>query len=159
MAELQAIQKLTPPGTTNALLSKDLSFGSLICGDDGTWDTSQAFGCASCHVPNLPLNNGGWVYSEPNPYDPPGNLRPGESPTVNLDLTSEDVRPPRLKPFEGIVWVSAFTDLKLHDIYAGPSDPNIEAIDMNQPAGSPEFFAGNRRFLTRKLWGASRKPN
>jgi CxxC motif-containing protein (DUF1111 family) len=24
---------------------------------------------------------------------------------------------------------------------------------MNQPAGSPGFFAGNSRFLTRKLWG------
>jgi CxxC motif-containing protein (DUF1111 family) len=24
---------------------------------------------------------------------------------------------------------------------------------MNQPAGSPEFFLGNGKFLTRRLWG------
>jgi CxxC motif-containing protein (DUF1111 family) len=49
--------------------------------------------------------------------------------------------------------VPAFTDMKLHDITSGPNDPNAEALNQNQPAGSPGFFAGNRRFLTRKLWG------
>jgi CxxC motif-containing protein (DUF1111 family) len=29
---------------------------------------------------------------------------------------------------------------------------------MNQPAGSPGFFAGNERFITRKLWGAASEP-
>ena len=24
---------------------------------------------------------------------------------------------------------------------------------MNQPAGTPEFFLGNGKFLTRRLWG------
>ena len=47
----------------------------------------------------------------------------------------------------------AFTDLKLHDITSGPSDPNAEPLDQNQPAGTPKFFAGNTRFITRKLWG------
>jgi CxxC motif-containing protein (DUF1111 family) len=51
------------------------------------------------------------------------------------------------------VWVPAFTDLKLHDITTGPSDPNAEPLDQNQPAGSPKFFAGNTKFITRKLWG------
>jgi CxxC motif-containing protein (DUF1111 family) len=55
--------------------------------------------------------------------------------------------------------VPAYTDLKLHDITTGqPGDPNIEPLDMNQPAGSAGFFAGNRRFLTRKLWGAANEP-
>ena len=63
--------------------------------------------------------------------------------------------------------VPAYTDLKLHDITTGlPScashpdliaahqcDPNVEALDMNEPAGSPGFFAGNSKFITRKLWG------
>jgi hypothetical protein len=31
-------------------------------------------------------------------------------------------------------------------------------LDMNQPASSPAFFAGNRRFLTKKLWGAANEP-
>ena len=64
----------------------------------------------------------------------------------------------RLKPRDGVVYVPAFTDLKLHDITAGPGDPNREALDMNQPAGSPGFFAGNGKFLTRKLWGTANEP-
>ncbi len=47
----------------------------------------------------------------------------------------------------------AFTDFKLHDITAGPQDPNREMLDMNQKHGTPDFFAGNGKFLTRKLWG------
>jgi CxxC motif-containing protein (DUF1111 family) len=57
-----------------------------------------------------------------------------------------------------VVWVPAFTDLKLHDICDGPTDPNIEPLDMHAPAGSPAFFAGNRRFVTRKLWGSANEP-
>jgi CxxC motif-containing protein (DUF1111 family) len=54
--------------------------------------------------------------------------------------------------------VPAFTDLKLHDICSGPDDPNGEPLDMQQPPGSLQFFEGNRRFLTRKLWGAANEP-
>jgi CxxC motif-containing protein (DUF1111 family) len=54
-----------------------------------------------------------------------------------------------------VVWVPAFTDLKLHDITSGPGDPNEEAIDINQPGGSSGFLGGNRTFLTKKLWGAA----
>lgn len=116
-------------------------------------------GCASCHVPSLPLNNNGWVYTEPNPYNPPGNLRPGDAPTYSINLNGNNLPKPRLKPKQGVVQVSAYTDLKLHDITSGPLDPNREKLDMNQPAGSPGFFAGNPKFLTRKLWGVGKKPN
>lgn len=119
----------------------------------------EAIGCAVCHVPNLPLDRQGWIFTEPNPFNPPGNLRPGDAPVLAVDLSSPDLPQPRLQPVDGVVWVPAFTDLKLHDICDGPDDPNIEPLDMNQPAGSPGFFAGNRHFLTRKLWGAARKPN
>lgn len=112
-------------------------------------------GCAGCHLPALPLTDGGWVYTEPNPYNPPGNLRPGEAETFSIDLTSRQLPGRRLKPVKGIVWVPAFTDLKLHDITSGPDDPGTEAIDINQAGGSPAFFSGNRRFLTKKLWGAA----
>jgi CxxC motif-containing protein (DUF1111 family) len=54
--------------------------------------------------------------------------------------------------------VPAYTDLKLHDITSGPDDPNRESLDMHQPAGSAAFFAGNSRFLTKKLWGAANEP-
>ena len=112
-------------------------------------------GCAGCHVRALPLTNGGWIYSEPNPFNPPGNLQAGDAPALTVDLTRDDLPGRRPKIEKGVVWVEAFTDLKLHDITSGPDDPNAEAIDINQPAGSPAFFAGNRRFLTKKLWGAA----
>jgi len=113
-------------------------------------------GCSTCHIPALPLDNKGWIYTEPNPYNhasPQPNLRVGETPTLSIDLTSDELPPPRLKPKEGVVWVPAFTDFKLHDITAGLQDPNREALDMNQKHGTDAFFAGNDKFITRKLWG------
>ena len=113
-------------------------------------------GCANCHIPRLPLTNKGWIYSEPNPYNPSGNLRVGEAPTLAVDLTSDALPSPRLRPdAHSVVWVPAFTDLKLHDITTGPSDPNAEPLDQNQPAGSVAFFQGNTKFITRKLWGTA----
>jgi hypothetical protein len=111
-------------------------------------------GCTGCHIPALPLTNKGWIYTEPSPFNPPGNLRPGDAPTLSIDLTSDQLPGPRLKPDKnGVVWVPAFTDLKIHDISSGPNDPNREPLDQNAPAGSPAFFAGNGKFITRKLWG------
>jgi hypothetical protein len=111
-------------------------------------------GCAGCHIPRLPLVDNGWIYSEPNPFNPSGNLRIGDAPTLSVDLTSDNLPGPRLKPdARGIVWVPAFTDLKIHDITTGPTDPNAEPLDQNQAAGTPKFFAGNTKFITRKLWG------
>jgi hypothetical protein len=115
--------------------------------------------CTSCHVPSLPLNRQGWIYSEPNPYNPVGNLQVGQAPTYSVDLTRDDLPAPRLRPGAGgIVNVPAFTDLKVHNICDGPNDPNGERLDMNQAAGSPGFFAGNERFITRKLWGTANEP-
>lgn len=110
-------------------------------------------GCARCHIPQLPLDKKGWIYTEPNPYNPAGNLQPRDAPALSVDLTSDELPGPRLKPTGDVVWVPAFTDFKLHDITTGPEDPNREPYDINQPAGSPAFFRGNSKFLTRRLWG------
>jgi len=118
----------------------------------------EDIGCAGCHVPALPLDDRGWIYSEPSPFNPPGNLQVGEAPALSVDLTSRRLDRPRLEVRHGVVMVPAYTDLKLHDITAGPDDPNGEPLDMQQPAGSPGFFAGNTRFLTRKLWGVANEP-
>jgi hypothetical protein len=132
-------------------------------------------GCASCHAtltltsdnnPGLP-GQPGWIYFEPNPYNPADgpnapNLRlgrpnyPVSAPALTVDLTSNVLPPPRLHAHSGRVMVPAYTDLKLHDISATSNprtDPECEPLDQNQPAGSPAFFAGNCRFITRKLWG------
>lgn len=116
-------------------------------------------GCARCHTPKLPLDRRGWVFTEPNPFNPPGNLQVGQARTVAVDLTSPSLPAPRLAPDRhGIVWVPAFTDLKLHDITSGPADPNRETLDQGEAAGTAGFFAGNGRFITRKLWGAANEP-
>jgi hypothetical protein len=47
--------------------------------------------------PALPLDNKGWIYTEPNPYNgnsPMPNLRVGEVPTLSVDLTSDELPPP-----------------------------------------------------------------
>lgn len=120
----------------------------------------EEVGCAVCHVPNLPLDSDGWLFSEPNPYNPAGNLRPGDAPSVTVDLTDNALPGPRLKPdSDGIVWVPAFTDFKLYDITTGEEDPNREPLDMHEPGGSDGFFAGNGRFLSRRLWDAGNKVN
>ena len=112
-------------------------------------------GCTNCHVPRLPLDRRGWVFTEPSPYNPAGNRQPDDGPVIEVNLNSSRLPSPRLEVEHGVVWVPAFTDLKLHDICDGPDDPNIEPVDMHAPPGSAAFFAGNRRFITRKLWGAA----
>jgi di-heme oxidoreductase (putative peroxidase) len=138
-------------------------------------------GCATCHA-TLPLTAGnnpglpgqpGWVYFEPNPYNPKGgpnspNLQlgpanyPVSAPALHVDLTSEDLPQPRLRQINGVVMVPAYTDLKVHDISATSNpetDPECEPLDQNQPPTLPggmanaKFFAGNCKFITRKLWG------
>lgn len=134
-------------------------------------------GCNRCHVDALPLtasnnpglpNQPGWIYFEPNPYNPttgpnspnlllgPANY-PFTAPALTVDLTSDELPPPHLKRnAHGVVMVPAYTDLKLHDISATSdpkTDPECEPLDQNEKAGSPAFFAGNCKFLTRKLWG------
>jgi hypothetical protein len=125
------------------------------------WDGEQRFtsiGCATCHIPSLPLTKEGWIFSEPNPYNPSGNLQVGQAPTLSVDLTDKKLPGPRLQPVNGVVSVPAFTDLKLHDITDGAADPNREALDMQVAASNPDFAAGNGKFLTRKLWGAANEP-
>lgn len=132
-------------------------------------------GCATCHA-TLPLNSNnnpglpgqpGWIYFEPNPYNPAtgpnspnlqlgSNNYPVSAPALTVDLTSPALPLPRLRANQGVVMVPAYTDLKLHDISATSdptSDPECEPLDQNQPAGSAKFFAGNCKFITRKLWG------
>lgn len=152
--------------TAAALFQAVMAVPGRVIPDDpeieaAVWTGEQRFGqigCTSCHVRSLPLVRHGWIYSEPNPFNPPGNLQVDQAPTLAIDLTRGDLPLPRLYPHGGIVHVPAFTDLKVHNICDGPDDPNTERLDMNQPAGSPEFFAGNQRFITRKLWGVASEP-
>jgi len=116
--------------------------------------------CAGCHRPALPLGRQNWIYSEPNPYNTPGNLRVGETRSLTIDLNSASLPAPRLKPEGDSQWlqVPAYTDLKLHDITNPTEDLGAEPLDQNQGVWAQKFVAGNRRFLTKRLWGCGNSP-
>ncbi len=116
-------------------------------------------GCTDCHRPALVLSAQGQAFSEPNPNNPPGNLLPGDGPEIMVDLGSPSLPAPRLRSRAGgDLPVPAYTDLKLHDMCDGAGDPNREPLDMQAAPGTNAFFAGNCRFLTRKLWGVASEP-
>lgn len=124
-----------------AVLQGEAIFGNIGCGD--------------CHVPSLTLEGDAWIYTEPNPYNPPGNLQYGDAPELGVDLLSPQFDQPRLDRHGQVVEVPAYTDFRLHDITSGPDDPNCEPLNQHFAPGSPEFFAGNCRFLTSRLWGVA----
>ncbi|MGH9764802.1 MAG: di-heme oxidoredictase family protein, partial [Blastocatellia bacterium] len=70
-------------------------------------------GCADCHKPALRLNSP--LFTEPNPYNPPGNLRVQDTQhPYTFDLT-QDIPKPRLdRDAAGGALVHAYTDLKRH---------------------------------------------
>jgi hypothetical protein len=120
----------------------------------------EQIGCGSCHTARLPLDGRGTIYSEPNPYNPPTNLRLGDAKTLEVDLNDDALPLPRLTTDEqGVTWVAAYTDFKLHDITAGAEDRvNREELDMNHGTWSAKFKQGNQKFLTKRLWGAANEP-
>jgi cytochrome c peroxidase len=117
--------------------------------------TFERIGCATCHIPRLPLDKQLGVL-EPSPFNPAGNLRTGETDDLKVDLSDPALPAPRLTPdAPGVVWVDAYTDFKLHDICEpGTSEP----LDQNQSQWSSKLMDGNCRFLTKRLWGAANEP-
>lgn len=106
-------------------------------------------GCASCHKPVLELNNR--FYTEPNPYNPAGNLRSGDFPSeFRFDLTRDGEWPrPKAEP-NGKVLVRAFTDLKRHDLGTDPRINNERLIQGGVPTSV---------FITKRLWGFASEPS
>lgn len=114
-------------------------------------------GCATCHVPCLPLD--GDNFSEPSPFNPAGNLQQGDLyhatfGSLIVDLSDSTLPKPRLKVSKtGVIAVPLFSDLRVHDISDGPSDPNHEPLDLQFDPSSNAFFQGSGRFITPRLWG------
>ena len=103
-------------------------------------------GCATCHIPNLRLESP--IFTEPNPYNPPGNLQVGDVPQpFAFDLTTDGPQPRLPREADGSVLVPAFTDLKRHDM--GP-DLNNEMLEQDGIA--------TEQWLTKKLWGMANEP-
>lgn len=101
-------------------------------------------GCTSCHRPALILNNP--LYSEPNPYNLPGNLRLQDVPQpFTFDLTRDGPKPRLERQPDGTALVRAYTDLKRH-VISDASD-NFFGNETVVQAGIP-----TNQFITRKLW-------
>ena len=100
-------------------------------------------GCTECHTAELPLRSR--HFSEPNPFNPPGNLRVQDvRRRYTFDLTHDIPRPRLQRAGKGAV-VHAYTDLKRHVICDG-QDPFFCDEQLVQ-GGVP-----TDQFLTRKLW-------
>ncbi len=107
--------------------------------------TFLEIGCATCHVPELVLDDP--TFTEPGPYNPPGNLHPDDVPApVSIDLSTEGRLPRLPEEPDGTVRVPAYTDLKRHDMGPALADPLVER------GVAPELF------LTKRLWGAANEP-
>ncbi len=121
----------------------------------------DAVGCSSCHVPELPLASR--FFSEPNPLNPPGNLRPtAATPVFRWDMTVQGPVPRLQRAGNGAI-VRAFTDLKRHDLcdaeYSFYCNEQVAQGNLGGFA-SPGVFTvppaprPTRQFLTRRLWDA-----
>jgi len=103
-------------------------------------------GCTACHVPSLVLDDP--VFTEPNPYNPAGNLQVKDvSHPIEADLTVEGQGDRLSRRGDGKVEVPAYTDLKRH--YLGPECDNELLMQAGVPTG---------QFLTKKLWGMASEP-
>ena len=121
--------------------------------------TFSNIGCADCHLPSLRLEDR--FFTEPNPFNPSGNLAPEDVTRIlSFDMTKDGPGPRIRRDGHGAI-VEAFTDLKRHNLcdeelsffcneqlpqgtLAGFADPDEFTIPV-QPRPTEQF-------LTRKLW-------
>ncbi|MFP6583972.1 MAG: di-heme oxidoredictase family protein [Candidatus Hydrogenedentota bacterium] len=117
-------------------------------------------GCTSCHMQSLELESP--MFSEPNPYNPSGNLQVADVSTVfSFDMTIDGSIPRLEESSDGGAVVRAFTDLKRHNL----NDEELNFFANEQlTQGMLTGFASEldftipavprptEDFLTRKLW-------
>ncbi|MEM9632145.1 MAG: di-heme oxidoredictase family protein [Pseudomonadota bacterium] len=102
-------------------------------------------GCASCHVPSLPLES--LVFHDPGPFDTAGTLRQSdmESPLA-LDLATLDWVQDLPRDEEGRVLVPLYGDLKRHKIADAANDTFGNELLAQR-------FVARDVFITAELWG------
>lgn len=120
----------------------------------------STIGCAECHTPQFTLDSRD--FTEPNPYNPEGNLRPRDVAAVfSFDMTRQGERPRLARTRNGKALIRPFTDLKRHNL----NDDEINHFDnerlpqgmINGGAPASDFTVApfprpTGDFLTRKLW-------
>ncbi|HET6201379.1 MAG TPA: di-heme oxidoredictase family protein [Planctomycetota bacterium] len=106
-------------------------------------------GCASCHKPELTLNDP--IFTEPYGLNPAGTFN-DTTQTVGVDLTKAPCAKPRPRRNpNGTVTVRAFTDLKRHDL-CDAAPINSEQITFYCNEQVVQGGVPTNLFLTRKLW-------
>ncbi len=127
--------------TPGQIIPDDPAFARAIIKGERTF---SRIGCGDCHVPELPLSSSD--FTEPNPYNPDGNLKLDEvAAPYTFDMTQTGPKP-RLEGLpNGTAVVRAFTDLKRH---------NLCDEELNHFCNEEVEQDGidTRLFLTRKLW-------
>lgn len=118
-------------------------------------------GCTACHVPSFTLNSRD--FTEPNPFNPPGNITPADVARVfRFDMTRDGEKPVLERGrVANTAIIRPFTDLKRHNL----TDPATQHFNNEVvPQGSLVGFANpadftipaqprpTNQFLTRKLW-------
>jgi hypothetical protein len=105
----------------------------------------REIGCASCHVPALPLRSA-W-FLEPSPYNRPGSAVPADvGGQLALPLIAEDDSG-LFRDDRGRVFAALFSDLKRH-VICDEQDPFFCNETIKQD------FVPTDQFLTAKLWDA-----
>jgi hypothetical protein len=102
-------------------------------------------GCATCHVPKLPLRS--LWFLEPNPYNRPGAVVPtdvGGQIAIPLPFSEDSGL---FRDATGAPFVAAYTDLKRH-VICDDDDPFFCTEQKRQD------FVPINQFLTSKLWDA-----
>ena len=98
-------------------------------------------GCASCHIPALPLDSA--VFADPSPYDMAGTLRAGERDVLSLDISAGLAR-----DAQGRLLVPLFGDLKRHRI----ADERRDTLGNELLS---QRFVDRDVFQTAELWGVA----
>lgn len=143
------------PGQISALVAWQATLAAPTRKQDlpETWQSAAAegeirfgeIGCASCHIPSLPLES--LSFQDPGPYDTAGTLRQSDVDTpLVYDLGTLDWVKALPRDDEGRVLVPLFGDLKRHRIADAQNDTFGNELLAQR-------FVARDVFITAELWG------
>ena len=107
-------------------------------------DRFGAIGCASCHIPALPLES--LVFTEPNEFNLGRDLRPGSVEQL-LEINLTELASNFERDEQGRYLIPIFSDLRRHEM--GETLDDEEVIQQGVPTD---------QWMTRRLWGFASEP-